>query len=54
MSNMIDLATDEVALGLYYLDLYWSWSEYYDAAHEFLEDAIDALHLSKSLSLSGY
>jgi len=54
ISNMIDLATNEVALGLYYLDLYWSWSEYYEAAHEFLEDAIDALDLSKSLSLSGY
>ena len=54
MSNMIDLATNEVVFGLYYLDLYWTWSEYYDEAHYFLEDAIDALDPSKSLSLSGY
>ena len=52
ISNMIDQAVNDVAMGLNYLD--HSQYEYQKEAHEFLSDALQALTLSKAISQNGY
>ncbi len=52
ISNMIDQAANDVAMGLNYLD--HSQYEYQKEAHNFLSDALQALTLSKAVSQNGY
>ena len=48
ITNMIDQAANDVAMGLNYLG--HNYSEYKIEATEFLDDALHALNLSKHLS----
>ena len=49
---MIDQATMDVSMGIEYLNHHYS--PYATEVHQFLDDALHALHLSKNLSQNGY